>query len=394
MTPERSRLHILLGLAALAGSACGSGGAGLAAAPPPAGGPAPATPAGPAADLEGLTSLQFAQRMGAGWNLGNALEATGGETGWGNPPATRRLFDAVKAAGFGNVRIPVAWRQYADAQDTIRPAWLARVAQVVDDALAAGLVVTINQHWDGGWLQPTYAAQPEANRRLARYWTQIAEHFKRHDERLLFASTNEVMVEGDYGTPTPEYRAVQNGFNQLFVSTVRATGGNNARRHLVVQGFNTNIDHTVNFAVLPQDPTAGRLMMEVHYYDPYHFTIDEKSALWQWGAGATDPKAKDSWGDETHLEAQFRKMKTRFIDRGVPVILGEYGVIARPHIAGSERYRIDWNRAVTRSARRHGLVPVYWDNGATGHHGMGLFERASGAPVHPELIHAIVDAAR
>jgi endoglucanase len=161
-----------------------------------------------------------------------------------------------------------------------------------------------------------------------------------------------------------------------------------------VQGFNTNVDHTVNFAVLPKDTVAKRLMMEVHFYDPYHFTIDEKSTIWQWGANATDPAATDTWGNEAHVDAQFQKLKTRFVDQGVPIILGEFAVLARPQFAGSENFRVDWNRYVARSAFTHGAVPIYWDNGYTNANSMGLFNRNTGEQVYPAIINAIVNAAK
>jgi endoglucanase len=343
--------------------------------------------------LRDVTALQFAHEMGIGWNLGNSLEATGGETAWGNPPVTRALFDAVKAAGFRTVRIPLAWKQYADADDRIGAAWMARVTRVVDDARAAGLVAIINIHWDGGWMQPTCANQAAADARLAKFWTQIANNFRSHDDGLLFAGTNEVMVAGDYKAPTAEYAAVQNGFNQVFVDAVRATGGNNATRFLVVQGFNTNIDFTVDTARVPVDTVPGRLMMEVHYYDPYDFTLNAQSAVWQWGAGATDPKASEPWADEAHVDAQFEKMKVRFVDRGIPVILGEYAAVSRTDIPGAEAHRLRWTRYVTRSALAHGAVPIWWDPGSTGNHSSGLFDRKTGAQVHPALVGAIVDAA-
>lgn len=384
------RRGALVALLPLAGCA---GGDAASAAPP-----SPAAPAAPASSgisgMRDLSSLQLSGLMGTGWNLGNALEAIGGETAWGNPATTQVLMTAVKAAGFKTVRIPVSWKQYADASDTIGAAWLARVAQVVGFAQKAGLYVMINIHWDGGWMQPTYAAQAMANARITRFWTQIANHFKAHDDTLLFAGTNEVMVEGDYGTPAAEYVAVQNGFNQQFVTAVRATGGNNAVRHLVVQGFNTNIDHTVGFAVMPSDAARDRLMMEVHYYDPYDFTLNEKSRIWQWGAGATDAGAKVAGFDEAWADAQFLKMKARFVDRGIPVILGEFGAIRRTEHPGAEAYRVAWNTHIARSARAHGLVPVYWDAGAaTGNHSMGLFDRGTGAQVYPEIISALVGAA-
>jgi endoglucanase len=345
-----------------------------------------------AGTMRDISSLQLAKQMGVGWNLGNSLEAIGGETAWGNARTTQALIEAVKAAGFRNIRIPVAWAQYADKQQKIDPKWLARVAEVVGWARQAGLYTIINIHWDGGWMQPKASHQKAVNALLSSFWTQIASHFREHDDGLLFAGTNEVMVEGDWGPPKPEYVAVQNSFNQTFVDAVRATGGKNAVRHLVVQGFNTNIEHTIKHALLPKDSARDRLMMEVHYYDPYHFTLDEKSKLWQWGQGATDAKAKDSWGDEAHADAEFDKMKKQYVDRGVPVLLGEYGVIARTKQEGSERYREAWNRHITSSALNRGLVPVYWDNGVTGEHGMGLFDRASGRIVYPELVKAIVGA--
>ena len=387
------RREILIGLLPLAG--CGGGGGSAEAATPAATPAAPTAPTAPAASgMRDLTSLQLSKLMGSGWNLGNSLEAIGGETAWGNPATTQALMTAVKAAGFKTVRLPVSWKQYADAGDNISATWLARVAQVVGYAQTAGLHVLLNIHWDGGWMQPTFAQQAMANARITKFWTQIANHFKTYDDTLLFAGTNEVMVEGDYGTPKAEYYTVQNGFNQQFVTAVRATGGNNAVRHLVVQGFNTNIDHAINFAVLPTDTAKDRLMMEVHYYDPFNFTINEKSTIWQWGAGATDPKARETGFDEAWADAQFQKMKVKYVDKGIPVILGEFGAIRRTEFPGAEAYRVAWNKYVARSAWTHGTVPVYWDaGGAAQNHSMGLFDRTTGAQVYPELIKALVDAA-
>jgi len=353
-----------------------------------------------AAGMRDMSSLQLAGRMGPGWNLGNSLEAIGrqpyawgstdfAETAWGNPKASQALFDAVRAAGFRSVRIPVAWSAYADADDNISPQWLARVSEVAGYARKAGLYAIINIHWDGGWMQPTYARQKAVNARLAKFWTQIATHFRNADDTLLFAGTNEVMADGDYGPPTAEYCAVQNSFNQTFVDAVRATGGNNARRHLVVQAFNTNIDSAVSCnASLPRDPAPERLMMEVHYYDPYDFALDEKSGVWTWGAAA-NPAGR---GNEPYVEAQFRKLRTTFIDRGVPVILGEYGAIARTEFDPSGTNRGNWDQYITHAALSNGMVPIYWDNGYLSNHQFGLFDRASGAQAFPNLVSAIVNA--
>ncbi|WP_232305568.1 glycoside hydrolase family 5 protein [Gilvimarinus polysaccharolyticus] len=337
-----------------------------------------------------LSSVTLTQHMGVGWNLGNTLEAIGSETAWGNPKASQELISAVKAAGFDTIRLPVAWSRFSDeANFIIEPSWMARVEEVVNYALKADLYVLLNIHWDGGWMQPTYAEQEYVNERLAIMWTQIAERFNNYDKRLLFAGTNEVLVEGDYGSPTAEYYTVQNSFNQTFVDAVRATGGNNASRFLVVQGFNTNIDHTVNFAVMPTDSASDKLLMEVHYYDPFNFTLNADSSITQWGNSANDPARTESWAHEDFLNAQMLKMQDAFVDKGIGVILGEYGAIRREQIAGHEAYRIAWNKAVTASAITHQIAPVYWDNGGTDNGSMGLFNRDSGEQVYPELIQAI-----
>jgi endoglucanase len=341
----------------------------------------------------GVTSVELTKLMGIGWNVGNSLDAIGGETNWGNPLITQQLINSVKAAGFKTIRLPVAWSKFSNESNfTIQSAWMDRVEQVVNYALNADMYVVMNIHWDNGWMQPTNAQQAYVNNRLKIMWTQIATRFANYDDRLLFAGTNEVMVDGDYGTPTAEYYTVQNSFNQTFVTTVRATGGKNATRHLVVQGFNTNIDHTVNFAKIPTDTVSNRLMMEVHYYDPYNFTLNENSNITQWGSIATNPAVTETWANESYTDAQFQKMKVNFVDKGIGVILGEYGVISRNNVAGHETYRNYWNEYITKSAYTHGLVPVYWDNGYGGNAGMALFDRASGAQLYPALIQAIVKA--
>jgi endoglucanase len=332
--------------------------------------------------------------MGVGWNLGNSLEAIGGETAWGNPVVTQQLINSVKAAGFKTIRIPVAWSQFSDANNfVINAAWLARVEEVVNYALNADMYVVMNEHWDGGWMQPKSAQQAYVNNRLKIMWTQIATRFQNYDDRLLFAGSNEVMVDGDYGTPTSEYYTVQNSFNQTFVDAVRATGGKNATRFLVVQGFNTNIDHTVNFAKIPTDTTKDKLLMEVHFYDPYNFTLNGSSNISQWGKNAIDSSKTETWANEAYVDAQFQKMKTSFVDKGVGVILGEYGAIIRTNVQGNEAYRVYWDEYITQSAVNHQLVPVYWDNGFTGDGSMAVFDRNSGNQVYSNVIQAVVKAA-
>lgn len=348
-------------------------------------------PPRPSAPVETLSASNYLQKMSPGLNLGNTLEALPKETSWGNPATTDAYFKAVRAAGFRSVRIPLAWSQYADSTHKISPQWMAHVTDVARMATRAGLYAIVNVHWDGGWMQPTDARKDAVNAKFAKFWTQIATNFRGFDDHLLFAGTNEVHVEGNYGPPTPENAAVQNGFNQTFVDSVRATGGQNKTRFLVVQGYNTDIDHTIKFnAKLPRDTAKGRLMMEVHFYSPYNFTLNDKSEIWQWGAKATDPKATETWANEHYIDAQFGNVKRAFVDKGVPLILGEYAAGLKPKYPGMRAFRDEWDRYVTRSAYRHGLVPMYWDIGLEG----GLFNRTTGARQDPDLIRTIVEAAR
>ncbi|HTD94731.1 MAG TPA: cellulase family glycosylhydrolase [Chitinophagaceae bacterium] len=349
------------------------------------------------AGMRNLNSVDLAKEMKIGWNIGNSLEATGGETAWGNPKITQTLIDSIKKAGFNAIRIPVAWSKFTDAATfRIDTAWLGRVEQVVNYVLKNNMYAIINNHWDGGWMQPTNAKKDYVNGRLAAIWRQVAIRFRNYDDHLLFAGSNEVMVEGNYNTPTVEYYTVQNSFNQTFVSAVRATGGRNAYRHLIVQGFNTNIDHTVNFFVAPVDRVEKRLMVEVHYYDPYDFTLNTTSTITQWGKNATDPAKTETWANEAYADGQFQKMKLKFIDNGYAVILGEYGAIARLNLgsaalnADHAAYRKYYMEYITKSIVSHGLIPFYWDSGFTGDNGMGIFDRASGGRAYPGIVAAIV----
>jgi endoglucanase len=338
--------------------------------------------------------------MAPGWNLGNSLEAYAGgtlpkassqETYWGNPPVNQALMNGIAMAGFKSVRIPVSWAQYADSNNVIAPFWLARVRQVVDMARRAGLYVVLNEHWDGGWLVPTYAAQTTASPKLADLWRQIATYFRYYDNHLIFAGTNEVTV--NWQAPTAENCAVQNGFNQMFVSAVRKTGGNNATRTLVVQTYATNIDYGISCnRQMPVDSATRRIMVEVHYYDPYNFTLNTDSAIWQWGKNATSPANTETWANESYADNQFQKMKSYFIDRGIPVILGEYAASLRTEYDSPQKFRNYWDQYITMSARQHGLVPIYWDNGYLTNHQSGLFNRSTGDQGYPATLIGIVTA--
>jgi aryl-phospho-beta-D-glucosidase BglC (GH1 family) len=338
-------------------------------------------------------ATDVASQITVGWNIGNSLEATGGETAWGNPMITQQLIDSVKAAGFNAVRIPCAWDGHANQTTlTIDPVWMARVKQVVDQALASGLYVVLNIHWDGGWLQahPGFSFQTAVNQKQRAYWTQIANQFKTYNERLLFAGTNE--VHADFGTPTTEHIAVQQSYNQTFVDAVRATGGNNATRTLVVQTYNTNIGHGLDFFTPPTDSAANRLIVETHYSDPFDFTLNPTGSCLFWGAPFPTQSAC-TWAYESYVTDLFAKVRAKWVAQGIPVIIGEYGVATRPNLSLEARQY--WLEFINKTAADNGIKTFYWDNGVlpTATNGFALVSRTTGAITDQPALEAILRGA-
>lgn len=344
------------------------------------------------------TAAELAKDMTIGWNLGNTLEATGGETNWGNALTTQRLIDSVKAAGFNTVRIPCAWNQYANqSNNQITAQWMARVKEVVDYCVRRDLYVIINIHWDNGWLEEncTLEKQAENNIKQAAFWTQIATTFKDYDERLLFASANEPHVAD------ATEMAVLLSYHQTCINTVRATGGNNAERIIIVQGPATDIEKTNDLMnTMPTDVSPGRLMAEVHFY-PYQFSLMDADESWgkqfyYWGKcnhSTTDTDRNPTWGEEDFVDEMFQLMKTQFVDKGYPVILGEFGVKKRTNLSGAKydlhiRSREYFLKYVVKSALNHGIIPVYWCAG------LGeLFNRNTGAILERGTVNALMAGA-
>ena len=314
-----------------------------AEAPSATGAPIAAGDGGPRAFSH--TSAELLAKLKLGWNLGNSLDVPDGETAWGNPRVAPELLAAVAKAGFGLVRIPVTWSPHTGPAPgyVIDPNWLQRVDEVVGYARAAGLHAVINLHHDGAdnfkgpeWLtlndasgNTTEENNAAVRTRFVAVWTQIAKHFAGYGEELLFESMNE--IHDGYGQPDPRHFTFINELNQQFVNLVRKSGGNNAQRHLVVPGYNTNIDHTLTGFKLPSDPTPKHLVLSVHYYDPYLFALQAKKNTW----GSASP-GRDDWGQEDFVVRQFDKVKATFIDQGIPVLIGEYGAT---HQDGFEDYR-------------------------------------------------------
>ena len=345
------------------------------------------------------TAQHIAGKMGVGWNLGNTLEAICGENAWGAGTTSQQLIDSVKAAGFNTVRLPVSWFCHSDTiASVIDKDWIARVKEVVDYCIKDDMYVILNMHWDKGWLENRVnkANQNIVNKRQRLYWTQIANYFKDYDERLLFAGANEPNAHDSASM------SVLLTYHQTFIDAVRATGGNNSSRTLVIQGPSTDIDETNKLMnTIPVDKITDRLIAEIHYYTPYEFCLLNKDADWgkmfyYWGKdhhSKTDTIRNATWGEENDVEKNFEKMKAMFVDKGIPVIIGEFAAGKRKLVPPSDQALNNtsveyYYKYVVKTAVSKGLIPVCWDVP------IWLFDRSTGAILDHGIINAIMQGAK
>lgn len=341
---------------------------------------------------EGLTALEATRLMGNGINLGNTLEACDNnvgiktnaplsyETYWGQPKTTQAIIDGMKAAGFDTIRIPVAWMTNAthlyEGDYTIDAGYMDRVEEVVRYARKAGMYVIINDHWDGGWYG-MFGSESAETRALAMeaykgMWQQIAERFRDYSDYLIFESANEELG-GRFDENSPLYcsdsvvtyltdderYALTNEINQTFVDVVRATGGNNATRFLLIAGYSTNIDQTCDDRFqMPKDTVDSKLMVSVHYYDPWSY------------CGASSAASATKWGkvsDYEYLDQQLAKM-TKFTEAGYGVVIGEYGAL--PGSDGLKDNTLAYHTAFLDACTKYNLTNCLWDCS-------GLYKRVS-----------------
>ena len=362
----------------------------------------------------------LAPQMYPGWNLGNTFEGgdtenlftngagLAGETVWQDTRTTPEIISYVKSLGFRSVRIPCAWvmGHVTDSVElTVDPAWMARVREVIDWCIADSLYVILNDHWDGGWLENSFNRTDSAtvalnSTRLRKLWTQIAREFRDYDHHLLFAGLNEPNNNDNSVFKNSASIDALIAYEQSFIDAVRATGGNNASRVLIVQGPSTDIGLTCKYYDVTRlhDSASGALMVEVHYYTPWQFCGLEEDASWgkmwyYWGSGNHNADATERNSgkmEEKFLEGQFLKLKEKFTSKGYPVIIGEYGTQWRMtddslHNASVRAF----HRAVNRSAVSNGCVPFVWGTNYTGFPAMTVINRATLSVFNPHAMEGI-----
>ena len=329
--------------------------------------------------VTGKTADEIATDMGVAWNLGNALDAISedgkvNEQAWNEVVTTKKLIQAVKGQGFNTVRIPVSFLDKINSDGTVDKEYLARIQQVVDYAYSQGMFAVIDMHNDGGevankWLDitKTGAEFNAIESKFGDVWEDIATYFRDYDQKLVFEGFNELM-NGDYNAAPQQYQLDNvNALAQKFVASVRSTGGKNDDRVLVVAGYNTNIQQTIDSFVKPNDSVGDRLMLSVHYYDPYNFTLNENSGENTWGTD-DQKQAMATAIDDIALFA---------MSEGMPVFIGEYGPIDKNNIEAREAYCYELNYCAKNNSYAVNIATAYWDNGVVGTNGSALFDRVN-----------------
>ncbi len=327
--------------------------------------------------LKNADTEAILEDMGLGWNLGNSLDATGGsgldtETSWSNPKTTQALIDKVKSLGFNTVRVPVSWGKHVSGDNyTIDSAWLARVKEVVDYCYKNDMYVILNIHHDtkssasasGAGYYPRSSAYSSSEKFVTSVWSQVAEYFKDYDYHLIFETLNEPRLIGTgyewwfskWNIPSEVKDAIDciNKLNQKAVDTIRNTGSNNRGRLIMCPGYDASIDGaTVSGFKLPTDISGNknRIAVSVHAYSPYNFAMNV-------GSGSTSTYTSSI---KNELQDLFSTLKSNFRDKGIPVVIGEFGSTDKNNTAE----RVKWATDYTALAKKNNIPCVLWDNNA------------------------------
>ena len=344
-------------------------------------------------------AMEFLKAMGVGWNLGNTFDATGKnlrgdkemdlETYWCGVRTNEKMFDALKTAGYGCVRIPVSWGDHVSGEDfAISGRWLDRVQEVVGWALDRGFYVILNIHHDEYEFYPSSEKYESSSRYISSVWTQLAERFRDYDEHLIFESMNEPRLIGtDYewvfNKTIPacvDAADCLNRLNQLFVDTVRASGGNNASRYLMVPGYDAAPDGALNdYFKLPEDSADNRIIVSAHAYTPYSFALQD---------GGTKEFNLNYQSQLQEIVSFMNLLYGRYIVNGIPVVIGEFGARDK----GNLQSRVDFTAFYTASASARNIPCLWWDNGAFKGSGelFGILDRREGTFRYPEIMEAMI----
>jgi aryl-phospho-beta-D-glucosidase BglC (GH1 family) len=316
---------------------------------------------------------QAVANMGLGYNLGNTLDAnnigTGKdisayETAWGQPLTTQAMMTFIKNEGFNAVRVPVTWYEHIDADGNVDAKWMARVKEVVDYVINSGMYCILNIHHDTGadntgsgfksWIKADADVYTSTKDKYEKLWTQIANEFSGYDHHLVFEGYNEMLdANNSWIAPaagSASYTAINN-YAQSFVNAVRATGGNNATRNLIVNTYAaSSSDAVISNLTVPTDKVSGHIAVEIHTYDPYNWFKN----YGQWTTACS-----------TEIKNMFTRLNTRFVSQGIPVIVGEYGThgetsVSKTSTATQIQAAADQAADMVKQAKAYGISTFYW----------------------------------
>ena len=368
-------------------------------------------------ETEYISPYEINRRLGLGWCFGCQLDSfvigdtvVADEESWGNPKCTQQLFYAAASAGIKSVRIQICWLgKVGPAPDyIIDNTWLNRVEEVVNYAENAGMNVIINMqnddrtnfwgddewtmleisHRNEFWLDPERAALDPAydkvvNERIHAMWTQIARRFRNKGDFLMFEPMNEPGSVFFWEWSTVEEKDAHqkefdclNEWNQTFVNAVRATGGNNASRWLVVVGAAAKERH-FDRLVIPQDYVSNnRIMVALHFYEPESYCQGESH---QWGHTAFDLNEDARRFDEEYVAQAFRSYKEKYMDKGIPLCVNEIGAKNRDN-ENDKKYHLYYLEYVFRAATLNGIAGYIYDQGGNDPHdtSFAIFNHATG----------------
>jgi endoglucanase len=350
-----------------------------------------------------ITASQLVSEMTVGWNLGNTLDAHHSswrngnrpvsqmETGWGNPVTTRANIDAVKAAGFNTIRIPVSWSKAIDANYNIRADWMARVTEVVNYAAANDMYILLNSHHDEDIFKFTTAERAASLAAFRRIWEQVANNFRNYNEKLIFEGLNEPRVIGtaeEWNGGTSAQRGVLNEHYQVFVDVVRASGGNNNKRILMVNTYAASgTAAAINGLVIPNDTAQNKIIVSIHNYAPAPFALtprSDRSSVTAW--------SRNNSSHTSPIRNPIDLAYNKFVRNGIPVIIGEFSAMNK----NNEAAIAEWADYYVSYAKSRNIPCVWWDNGITdvsNNDSMGIFNRRTNRWAFPQIVAALMNAA-
>ncbi|MDR0289802.1 MAG: cellulase family glycosylhydrolase, partial [Treponema sp.] len=353
----------------------------------------------PSGSFNDISAAELVANIKLGWNLGNTLDSHGLdwlgpnptvsaiETAWGNPVTTKANIDTLKEAGFNGIRIPVTWTNATDSNLNIRADWIARVKEIANYAASNDMYIILNTHHDEDVIKFRNSEMEASKVALKKLWEQIADAFKDYDEKLIFEGLNEPRTPGsslEWQGGTDEERNNINTLQQIFVDTVRASGGNNLRRMLMITGYAASIEQAaLNAIVLPNDPLneKNKLILSIHAYVPYNFALNKDIAHKTW--------SKDNQSDTLGITDPIDRAYNKFTNKGerVPVIIGEFGAMNKDN----EAARAEWAKFYVEYAATRGMPCFWWDNGSVSGDGelFGLLNRATNNFTYPQVVGAM-----